>query len=149
MLLKLIKNDQAQSVFKSYLTVIFVSSLCGLAAHLWDKSFWAAFCLTTALQFIVGYVVSAITINGYRASVHLAELDKLEKLSTIINCAYCNASNVITFLPEEVPLVKCDKCNNTSNVKLHFTISRQTSIASNNDIESILKEPQKNHNIKL
>ena len=78
----------------------------------------------------------------------MAELDKLEKLSTILNCAYCDHQNVFTFLPDEVPDLKCEKCQNTNSVKLHFTVARTTSNAPT-DIASILKEPQTNNKINL
>jgi len=141
------KNKQLQELLKSYFTITFVSSLFGLAAYLFDRSFWAAFCLCTALQFVTGYIMSVITVNDYKTKALQMELEKLEKLSAIINCAFCNTPTVITFLPEEVPAIKCDKCQNISNVKLHFTVSRSTSGAPD-ILPSALKEPQKNHNIK-
>jgi len=146
MILAFFRSQSTQLLIKSITTVSFISTLCGVAAYLVNKSFWAAFCLGTAVQFIAGYVVSVITANDYKSAVVKAELDKLEKLSTIVNCAYCSTPNVVTFLPDEVPSIVCDKCQNVSSVKLHFTVARTTT--SVDTMTTTLKEPQKNHNIQ-
>lgn len=132
---------------KSLLAVACISTLCGSAGYLLDKSFFGIFIAVTAIQFIIGYIITTLTAYDFKKTAYLAELDKLEKLSTILNCAYCNEPNLVTFLPDTPPELVCEKCKQTSSVKLHFSVSRQTTIPS--PITSILSEPQKTHNIKL
>lgn len=141
-------STEARSIIKSLVTTVVISTLCGLGSHLFNHSFWAAFALATAIQYVVGYVVATYMYGSYKSSIYMAELDKLEKLSTILNCAYCDHQNVFTFLPEEVPDLKCEKCQNINSVKLHFTVARTTSSITT-DIASILKEPQTNNKIAL
>lgn len=136
-----------KETLKSLLTVVAVSTLCGSGGYLLDKSFFGVFLVATAAQFIIGYVLSAHSAYDFKKTAYLAELEKLEKLSTILNCAYCNEPNLVTFLPDTAPELVCDKCKNTSNVKLHFTVARQTT--SPTPVSAILSEPQKTHNIKL
>jgi transposase-like protein len=84
------------------------------------------------------------------ALVYIEELNKLEKFSTLLNCSYCNETNVVTFLPEEVPNFTCTKCQNINNVKLTFTVARvSTPTPSMNDFNKIISEPQQQHNIQL
>lgn len=143
-------SEQTFNLLKSILTVSFVSTLCGFAAQLCDKPFWSAFLLSAAIQLIVGYILATYTYSNYKKTVYLAELDKLEKLSTILNCAYCNEPTVITFLPDQVPDLNCEKCKNVSSVKLQFAVTRTTTIApTSSTISAALKEPQKNHKINL
>ena len=143
-------SEETFNLAKSLITVSFVSTLCGFAAQLCNKPFWSAFLLSYAIQIIVGYILATYTYSNYRKTIYLAELDKLEKLSTILNCAYCNEPAVVTFLPDQVPDLSCDKCKNTSSVKLQFAVTRITTIPpSHNSISAALKEPQKTHNINL
>lgn len=141
-------SPQVRNTIKSTATTVFISALCGTSAYLFGSSFWAAFALATAIQYIAGYIIATYVFSSYKNSVYMAELDKLEKLSTILNCAYCDHQNVFTFLPDEVPDLKCEQCQNVNSVKLHFTVARTASTISTN-IADILKEPQTNNKINL
>lgn len=137
-------------VFQSLLTTSLISSLFGLASYLFNYSFWAVFAITAAMQFIIGYMYSTYVTSKYKKEVLIAELDKLERLSTLLNCVYCNIQNIVTFLPNEVPDFACDKCGQLNSVKLQFTVARSTNTVPNiTDFDKIIKEPQSNHNIKL
>jgi len=137
-------QTEIRSIIKSLATTSFVSCLCGVASLTAGKSFWATFCIATAVQFMLGYALATYTFYNYKKSIYLAELEKIENLSTILNCAYCNVPNLVTFLPEADIELKCEKCKNTSSVKLHFTVARHTT-----NLPTALAEPQQTHNIKL
>lgn len=137
-------------VLQSLFTTSLISSLFGLASYLFSYSFWAAFAITAAMQFIIGYMYSIYITSKYKREVLIAELDKLERLSTLLNCVYCNTQNIVTFLPNEVPDFTCEKCSQLNSVKLQFTVARSTNTVPNiTDFDKIIKEPQSNHNIKL
>ena len=136
-----------KEIVKSLLIVVVVSSLCGLAGYFLNSSFVGVFLTVTIIQYVLGYLISAYASYDFKKSAYLAELDKLEKLSTILNCAYCSTPNLVTFLPDSAPELVCEKCKNTSSVKLHFSVARITAPPA--PISSILSEPQKTHNIKL
>jgi hypothetical protein len=137
-------------VLQSLFMTSLISSLFGLASYLFNYSFWAAFAITAAMQFIIGYMYSTYVTSKYKREVLIAELDKLERLSTLLNCVYCNTQNIVTFLPNEVPDFTCEKCGQSNSVKLQFTVARSTNTVPNiTDFDKIIKEPQSNHNIKL
>lgn len=136
-------STETKNIIKSILTTAFVSSLTGIVSVLVGKTFWVAFCMMTILQIVFGYALATYTFYNYKKDVYLAELDKIEKLSTILNCAYCNEPALVTFLPDQTPELQCEKCKNNSSVKLHFTVARQTTAPTP------LSEPQTTHNIKL
>ena len=129
---------------KSLLIIAAISSLCGSAGYLLNKSFFGVFIAVTAMQFIVGYIVTTLTAYDFKKSAYLAELDKLEKLSTILNCAFCNEPSLVTFLPDVAPELVCEKCKHTSNVRLHFSVARQTILPTS--VSAILSEPLKPNN---
>ena len=145
---KYFSRDQFSSFAKSFITINTVSFLSGSAAFLIERSFWAYYILSFVLQIIIGYVIATYTYSHYKSTAYMAELEVLEKLSTLLNCAYCNQPNVITFLPDNIPDLKCDQCGSISSVKLHFTVARTTTAISNK-VSLTLKEPQTTHNIKL
>ena len=147
-LLAILNFSQLLTFIKSLFTTALVSTLFGIAGASLGKSFWAGFGYSAAAQFIIGYIVATITHSSYKNSTYLAELNYLEKLSTILNCAYCNHPNIVTFLPEEIPNIICEKCKNTSSIKLQFSVSR-TTLPAGDPSMSILKEPQTTHKIKL
>lgn len=133
-----------REALKSILLVSTVSTVAATAGYLLDKSFWGVFLAITATQVILSFSINTFVAYDFKKTAYLAELEKLEQLSTILNCAYCNTPALVTFLPEVAPEIVCDKCKNTSNVKLHFTVARQTTPPP-----TVLSEPQKQHNIKL
>ena len=148
-LFKKINSNQFFLLVKSLTTSVLVSCLFGIAGVCIDKSFWAGFNYSLAAQFIIGYAVATITQTHYKNSTYIAELNALEKLSTILNCAYCNHPNIVTFLPDEIPSMVCEKCKNNNSIKLQFSVSRTTIPATLDTTTSILKEPQQANKIKL
>lgn len=144
-----LKGNNFKQFIKSFVTVTTISSLVGFAGTAYDKPFWSIFSYCTAAQFVLGYTVAALAQNYYKNNTYIAELNALEKLSTLLNCAYCNQPNVVTFLPDEIPNMVCDKCKNTNSIKLQFSVSRTTIPMNAAPAESILKEPQRSHKIKL
>lgn len=137
-------------IFKSIITVIAVSSLISTFFFFCGVSFVSVFCLTTALQFIMGYLVSAYLASKHNTEIYLNYLTKLEKLSTILDCAFCNTPNIVTFIPQESADFECSSCKNPNTVKIMFSVSRATTpTPSLTSMKDILSEPQKNHNINL
>jgi transcription elongation factor Elf1 len=56
------------------------------------------------------------------------QLEKLEPLSTILECAYCNSKNIMTFLPDENEKVEfdCASCKKKNSVNIQFVVARVT-----------------------
>jgi hypothetical protein len=124
-------------------SVVSLTGSVGLTL-LTGKAIAGYFLALTALQVLVGYVANVFIVEKFKHEAFLAELEKLESLSTILNCAYCEEPNVKSFVPNDDANFVCTKCNNENTVVVQFSVARTTT-----PVNSILSEPQKNHNIKL
>jgi hypothetical protein len=113
---------------KSTITVLIVSSLCGLAFILAGQTFWPAFILSSALQYVIFTFVGNLVNNYYTYQNRLKELDKLEPLSTMLECAACSHVNVMTFMPDQNERFEfeCTACKNKSVVNINFTVAKVT-----------------------
>jgi hypothetical protein len=115
-------------LFKSTLTVTFISLLLGIGASIVGASFWAVFVLSVALQYVLFAFIGGIVNNYLTQKTKLKEIEKLEQLSSILECSYCKQKNVITFIPDENERLEfdCMACNKTNVVNIHFTVARIT-----------------------
>lgn len=71
------------------------------------------------------------------------ELDKLENLSTILECAYCSEKNILTFIPDQNEKLEftCSSCNKLNSVIMQFTVIKQNETIP---ISSLLKDDENN-----
>ena len=125
---KLIKNLFSSGVFefvKSTTTVILLSSLVGLGFHLVNFNFWTAFILAFASQYILFSFISHIFLTSNEQKIKLKELEKIEQLSSILECGACKDLNVITFIPEQNERLefKCKSCERKNSVLINFIVS--------------------------
>lgn len=116
------------SFVKSTLTVLVISFLISLAVWLMGGNFIAAFILAFCLQYVLFSVVANIIKNAFIQKTRQIELNKLENLSTLLQCAYCQEKNVVTFLPDQTERIEmsCNKCNKKSVVSIGFTVAQIT-----------------------
>ncbi len=70
-------------------------------------------------------------------------MDKLENLSTILECAYCSEKNILTFIPDQNEKLEfnCSSCNKLNSVILQFTVIKQNETIQ---ISSLLKDDEDN-----
>jgi hypothetical protein len=122
------KNTTLLDIVKSTLTVIFISSLGALGCYLFHLSFWASFLLFFVFQYIVFTFAGNIITSYFVEKTRQKELDILEPLSTFLECAYCKAINLLTFLPDQSERIEfdCEKCKNKNLVNINFTVARIT-----------------------
>lgn len=113
---------------KSTLTVLTISSLCGLAFILAGHTFWPAFILSGALQYVLFTFVGNIVNNYFAYQNRIKELDKLEPLSTMLECAACSHINVMTFMPDQNERFEfeCAQCKSKNVVNINFTVAKVT-----------------------
>jgi len=113
---------------KSTLIVISISTLASFAVSSFGGNFWAAFLLFFSIQYILFSFFANIIKNYFIQKTIQKQLDKLEPLSTILECAYCNTSNVITFLPDQTERTEfvCTSCEKTNVVGIQFVVARIT-----------------------
>lgn len=114
--------------FKSTSSVLITSGLVGLAFHLVNYAFLPAFILTASVQYILFSVIASTVNNYFIQQTKQKELDKLEKLSTLLECASCKSPNVITFVPDQNERFEfeCEKCKAKNVVNINFTVARVT-----------------------
>lgn len=120
---------------KSTITVITTSLLIALSVWLLNGNYAAAFILSISIQYILFSFFGGMINNYFTQITRQKELDKLEQLSTILECAYCKKHNVMTFLPDENERIEfvCDSCGKRNLVNINFTVARITEpVISNN-----------------
>lgn len=126
--MKRLLNKNVLEFFKSTSTVCFLSGLIGLGFILLNKPFWPAFIIAASVQYILFSVIAG-TIRNYLSHQTLQkELDKLEPLSTILECAACSAPNVNTFIPDQNERFEfvCSKCEAKNVVNINFVVAKVT-----------------------
>ena len=91
-------------------------------------NFVAAFLLSVAIQYVLFTFIGGI-VNIYLVQqTRQKELDKLEQLSSILECSSCKKPNVITFIPDEKERVEfvCDGCAKKNVVNIVFSVAAVT-----------------------
>jgi len=115
-------------LIKSTTTVILTSTLVSLGVWMLSGNYIAAFLLAFSIQYILFGFIGNLVNNYYTQITKQKELDKLEQLSTILECAYCKRANIITFIPDENERVEfiCTDCSKKNLVNINFTVARIT-----------------------
>jgi transcription elongation factor Elf1 len=115
-------------IFKSTAIVIAISAFGSLAAYLIHLNYIAAFILLFVIQYILFTFVGGVLTTYFTEKTKQKQLDLLEPLSTILECAFCNKPNVLTFLPNQNERIEfvCEKCKNKNLVNLVFNVARVT-----------------------
>jgi len=113
---------------KSTVIVLFISCLGALSFHLAGYSFFISFLLFFVFQYIIFSFLGNLINNFFIQKTKQKELDVLEPLSTILECAYCNTKNVMTFLPDQNERLQfeCSSCKKTNSVNIQFVVARTT-----------------------
>lgn len=129
----------SEDFIKSTITVLIVSTIGALSARMFNLNFIAAFLLFIALQYVLFSVVANIINNFNIQKTKQKELDALEKLSTILECAYCSKLNVMTFFPDqnERQEFECDSCKKKNLVNIQFIVARITDPVVVKDLTNI------------
>ena len=117
-----------KNLIKSSLLVLGISGIAGYASYLFTGNFWFTFSFFVILQYILYSVVLSAITNYFKEKTKQKELDKLENLSTILDCAYCSTKNVMTFIPDQHEKIqfKCSGCDNNNSVVIQFIVARTT-----------------------
>ena len=120
------------NAIKSTSIVVFISFLGGLGAFLINVNFYAVFILFFVFQYIIFSFLGNVITNYFVQKTKQKELDVLEPLSTILECAYCNSKNLMTFFPNQDERIEfeCNKCKNKNIVNIVFSVARVTETIS-------------------
>jgi len=129
------------SFMTSTFFVVLTSSIVGLGVWMLNGNFIASIILSIVIQYVMFSFIGNIINNYFREITRQKELEKLEQLSSILECAYCKKHNVITFIPDDNERVEfvCTSCNKKNLVTINFTVSRITEPIMNTNLSSDLK----------
>lgn len=113
---------------KSTNIVFFVSLLGGFSFYLIGHGFWAAFTLFFIFQYILFSFVGNLINSYFLQKTRQQELEKLEPLSTLLECAYCGKPNIMTFLPNDNEMLEmtCGSCQKKNSIRIQFVVARLT-----------------------
>jgi hypothetical protein len=122
------KSKITWDIVKSTLIVFLTSSLIALASFLFGINWIASFILAFVLQYILFSFFGNLIQSYFTEKTKQKELDTLEPLSTILECAYCNSKNIMTFLPDENERIEfeCVSCKKKNLVNIQFVVARIT-----------------------
>lgn len=140
------KSKIIRDIIKSTSIVFLTSSLISLAAFLFGVNWIATFILAFVLQYILFSFFGNIINNYFIEQTKQKELDALEPLSTILECAYCNTKNIMTFLPDETERIEfeCISCKKKNLVNIQFVVARVTDTVTINNGTNIPLIDEKN-----
>lgn len=115
-------------ILKSTFVTFLISCIVALATWLLGVNYIAAFLLSMCFQYVLFSFLGSIINNFYAQKTRQKELDKLEQLSSILQCASCKEPNVITFIPDENERLEfvCTKCSKKNVVNINFTVAGVT-----------------------
>ena len=121
-------KNQIVVFLKSTAVVLLISALISLSVWMFKGNFIAAFILSVAFQYILFSFVGNIVNNYLVQQTRQKELDKLEQLSSILECSSCKKPNVITFIPDEKERVEfiCEGCTKKNVVNIVFSVAGVT-----------------------
>lgn len=114
------------NIFKPLGITLLVSILSGLGGMLVGLNFLGIFLFVSCLQFILFSFLGEIIKHYISEDRKKKELDKLESLSTILECAYCHKQNLMTFNPDDVERIEfeCDHCKKRNLVTMQFVVAQ-------------------------
>ncbi len=120
--------NNIKRLMKSTIIVLIISGFTGYAVYLNGGTFTSAFILSFCIQYVLFSFTAKIINSYFKEKTYQKELDNLESLSTILQCAYCNAQNIMTFIPDELEASEfiCASCEKKNTVKIQFLVARKT-----------------------
>ena len=121
-------TPELKKFLKSTLVVLAVSTIISYGIYFLNKPFLPAFLLSTGIQYFIFSVIKGSVDNYFIQQTRQKQLDKLENLSTILECASCKHPNICTFIPDQNERIEftCDSCGGKNVVNINFTVARVT-----------------------
>lgn len=124
----MLKNKIPWDFLKSTAIVLSISFLGSLGVKIFGGSFWASFLLFFSIQYVLFSFVATLIKNYYVQKTYQKQLDILEPLSTILECASCRTNNIMTFLPDQNERAEfvCSSCERKNVVNIQFLVAQIT-----------------------
>jgi hypothetical protein len=122
-------------LIRSTIIVLSISTVGALLFKLIGFSFTISFLLFFIFQYVLFSFIANIVNNFFIQKTKQKELDQLEKLSTLLECAYCGKQNIMTFFPDQTERSEfsCSSCKKKNAVNIQFVVARVTEFIDSND----------------
>ena len=122
----MIISESVKNFLKPVSLLLAISFLGSFGFFLLGFNFWAVFVLFIVFQFVLFSFIGNIFTHYITEERRKKELDKLESLSTILQCAYCHKKNLMVFNPDDVERIEfeCDHCKKTNLVTMQFVVAQ-------------------------
>lgn len=119
-------SNNIKSLITSTSILIGISILGGIAGFLAGHNFLIVFLSLFVVQFIIFTFIASIIKNFNLKRIAEKQIDKLQKLSTILECAYCKKQNLMIFDTEDAERIEfvCEHCKNKNLVNIQFIVSQ-------------------------
>jgi transcription elongation factor Elf1 len=116
-----------KNILRFLVSNIILSSLFGLISVLSGGHFLYVFLFSFLILYVLYSVIAKIIISFFKEKTRQKELDKLENLSTILECAYCSDKNILTFIPDQNEKLEftCVSCNKLNSVIMQFSVIKK------------------------
>jgi hypothetical protein len=123
-------KEELKTFVRSTLTVLSISAIFATAASNLNGNFYIWFAIAFCFQYVLFTFLGNIIVSYFKQKTIQKELDAIEPLSTVLQCAYCNQQNVMTFIPDELETAtfSCTNCKKDNSVKIQFVVARKTDI---------------------
>jgi hypothetical protein len=111
---------------KSFFILFSISILGGILGLILNYSFWVYFLSFLLFQIILFSFLGSIIKSYNIKKIKELELNKLEGLSTLLSCAYCQKQNVMIFNTNDTERIEfeCDHCKKRNLVNIQFLVSQ-------------------------
>ena len=122
----MIISESVKNFLKPVSLLLAISFLGSFGFFLLGFNFWAVFVLFIVFQFVLFSFIGNVFTHYITEERRKKELDKLESLSTILQCAYCHKKNLMVFNPDDVERIEfeCDHCKKTNLVTMQFVVAQ-------------------------
>lgn len=128
-------------ILKSISIICIVSTICAaIAQPVYGIDFHKTFTAATAIQFVIGFVVSVIrdTLSTTKLKqLQVREIESYEKQGMDLKCAHCTSISYVPIRLDEHNTFTCPACNSSNAVYVDVTVARETTMMGKQSNQSI------------
>lgn len=119
-------SEKVKGIIKSFGILISISFIGSVGFYIIGYNVFGSFILLTTFQIILFSFFGSIIKTNNNKKVRELELKKLENLSTILECSYCNKKNLMIFVPDDTERIEfvCEHCKKKNLVNIQFIVSQ-------------------------
>jgi hypothetical protein len=119
-------SKKIKGIITSFGILISISFIGSIGFYMMGYNIFGSFILLTIFQIILFSFLGSIIKTNTNKKLRELELKKLENLSTILECSYCNKKNLMSFIPDDTERIEfiCEHCKKKNLVNIQFIVSQ-------------------------